>query len=97
MPTNTELDALLSRVREMRTDPAYPDRNSVAYDCYRMFEDLATRYKEESSMRSRYKKHSDAWRDKALQLSDLLSEVGKHLENGVNRITGEVGNEDGIG
>lgn len=50
----TELDALLSRVREMRYNPAYADRNAVAYDCYRMFEELATRYKEECASRDRY-------------------------------------------
>jgi hypothetical protein len=66
----TELDALLSRVREMRHNPAYPDRNAVAYDCYRMFEDLAGRYKEECEMRDRYKRQSDSWRDKALELAD---------------------------
>jgi len=70
VPSNTELDALLSRVREMQSDPAYPDRNAVAYDCYRMFEDLATRYKEEFAMRDRYKRQSSSWRDKALELAD---------------------------
>ena len=75
MPTNTELDALLSRVREMRTNAAYPHRNAVAYDCYRMFEDLATRFKEEFTMRDRYKRQSNAWRDKALKLAALLAEV----------------------
>ena len=70
---NTELDALLDRVREMQSNPAYPDRNAVAYDCYRMFEDLAERYKEEFAMRDRYKRQSDSWRDKALELSDVNS------------------------
>ena len=66
---NTELDALLDRVREMQSNPAYPDRNAVAYDCYRMFEDLAERYKEEFAMRDRYKRQGQAWMDKALSLA----------------------------
>jgi len=67
----TELDALLSRVRDMRTNPAYPDRNAVAYDCYRMFEDLAARYREESTMRDRYKRQSNAWMNKAFEIDEI--------------------------
>jgi hypothetical protein len=40
-----------------------------------MFESLATRFKEESAMRDRYKRQSDSWRDKALRLAELLAEV----------------------
>jgi hypothetical protein len=67
----TELDALLDRVREDKRDAAGTNRNAVAYDCWRMFEDLAARYKEESSMRDRYKKQSNSWRDKAFELQDV--------------------------
>jgi len=67
---HTELDALLSRVREDRADPTGKNRNAVAYDCWRMFEDLAVQFKEESTMRDRYKRQSDSWRDKALELAD---------------------------
>lgn len=70
MPSNTELDALLDRVREDKADPTGKNRMQVAFDCWRMFEDLARRYKEEFSMRDRYKSRSDAWRDKALELND---------------------------
>lgn len=84
---STELDALLSRVREMRTNPAYPDRNAVAYDCYRMFEDLATRFKEESAMRDRYKRQSDSWRDKALEL-DEVSKALLEAVKGCARLSG---------
>jgi hypothetical protein len=66
---NTELDALLDRVREDKRDTTGKNRNQVAYDCWRMFEDLAERYKEEFAMRDRYKRQSDGWRDKALQLA----------------------------
>src|SRR6185312_12060498 len=55
---NSEMDALLSRVREDKADPSGKNRNVVAYDCWRMFEDLATRYKEECAMRSRDKRQS---------------------------------------
>lgn len=70
MPSNTELDALLSRVQEMQGNPAYPDRNAVAYDCYRMFEDLATRYKEEFKMRDYYKARANSWMQTALRHAD---------------------------
>lgn len=80
----TELDALLDRVREMRTNPVYPDRDAVAYDCYRMFEDLATRYKEEFAMRDRYKAQSDSWRDKALEQSDTLHNVKNALRDALD-------------
>ena len=66
---NSEMDALLSRVREDKADPSGKNRNVVAYDCWRMFEDLATRYKEECAMRSRDKRQSRAWMDKALSLA----------------------------
>ena len=72
---NTELDALLSRVREMKSNAAYPDRNAVAYDCYRMFEDLATRYKEEFAMRDRYQSQARQRLMKILEQHDLLREV----------------------
>lgn len=65
----TELDALLDRVREDRQDPTGKNRNAVAYDCWRMFEDLATRFKEEFAARDRYKAQSNSWRDKALELA----------------------------
>jgi len=65
----TELDALLDRVREDKRDLTGKNRNQVAYDCWRMFEDLTTRFKEEFAMRDRYKRQSDSWRDKALQLA----------------------------
>lgn len=66
----TELDALLERVREDKADTTGENRNTVAYDCWRMFEDLAGQFKEESAMRDRYKRQSNAWRDKALELAD---------------------------
>lgn len=65
----TELDALLDRVREDKADTTGKNRNAVAYDCWRMFEDLAAQFKEESTMRDRYKRQSDSWRDKALELA----------------------------
>lgn len=67
----TELDALLDRLREDKRDTTGNNRNAVAYDCWRMFEDLATRYKEESAMRDRYKRQSNSWRDKALELAEV--------------------------
>lgn len=70
----TELDAMLDRVREDKVDPTGKNRNTVAYDCWRMFEDLAVRYKEEFAMRDRYKQRSNNWRDKALELSSRLIE-----------------------
>lgn len=66
----TELDALLDRVREDKADTTGKNRNAVAYDCWRMFEDLAMRYKEEFAMRDRYKRQSNSWRDKAFELAD---------------------------
>lgn len=68
----TELDALLERVREDKRDTTGKNRNIVAYDCWRMFEDLATRYKEEFTMRDRYKRQSNSWRYKALELADKI-------------------------
>lgn len=65
----TELDALLDRVREDKADTTGKNRNAVAYDCWRMFEDLAKRFKEESAMRDRYKRQGQAWMDKALSLA----------------------------
>lgn len=67
----TELDALLDRVREDRADVTGQNRNAVAYDCWRMFEDLAMRYKEEFAMRDRYKRQSNSWRDKSLELAEV--------------------------
>lgn len=75
---NTELDALLERVREDKADPRGKNRNAVAYDCWRMFEDLAKRFKEESAMRDRYKRHSDGWRDAALRHADYKG-IAEHL------------------
>jgi hypothetical protein len=69
----TELDALLDRVREDKRDTTGKNRNTVAYDCWRMFEDLAGQFKEESEMRDRYKRQSNGWRDKALELSEVNS------------------------
>jgi hypothetical protein len=71
----TELDALLDRVREDRLDTTGKNRLTVAFDCWRMFEDLSMRYKEECAMRDRYKRQSNSWRDKALRMAELLSEV----------------------
>jgi hypothetical protein len=71
----TEVDALLDRVREDKRDPTGKNRNAVAYDCWRMFEDLAARYKEEFAMRDRYKAQSNSWRDKALRQAGLLEEI----------------------
>ena len=71
----TELDALLDRVREDRRDPTGKNRNAVAYDCWRVFEDLAARYKEEFAMRDRYKAQSNSWRGRALRQVDLLREI----------------------
>lgn len=67
----TELDALLDRVREDKADTTGKNRNVVAYDCWRMFEDLAAQFKEESAMRDRYKRQSNSWRDKALEVEDI--------------------------
>ncbi len=73
----TELDALLSRVREVSKPSTAKGRSlrfdEVARDCLRMFEDLATRYKEEFGMRDRYKAQSNSWRDKALELADAVA------------------------
>ncbi len=90
---NTELDALLSRVREDKADLTGKNRNMVAYDCWRMFESLAERFKEESAMRDSYKRQSDAWRDKALELADQLAVLKREAacpccKDGVS-ITGE--------
>ena len=68
---NTELDALLDRVCEDKADATGKNRNAVAYDCWRMFEDLASRFKEESAMRDRYKRQSNSWRDKAFELDEV--------------------------
>jgi len=73
--SNTELDALLVRVREMSTNAAYPDRNAVAYDCYRMFEDLAKHYKEHFAMHMMFKERSNQRMVKLLEQHDLLREV----------------------
>ncbi len=77
MPSETELDVLLSRVREDKADTTGKNRNAVAYDCWRMFEDLATRYKEEFAMRDRYKRQSNSWRDVALAQAEALQKLSK--------------------
>jgi hypothetical protein len=88
MPTDTELDALLERVREVQKPSNAAGRSlrfdETARDCLRMFEDLATRYKEEFASRDRYKGQSNAWRDKALKCHALLSEVAA-LDDGDER------------
>jgi hypothetical protein len=70
----TELDALLDRIREVSKPSTAVGRSlrfeEVARDCLRMFEDLATRYKEEFAARDRYKAQLNSWRDKALELAD---------------------------
>ena len=80
MPSKTELDALLDRMREDKADPTGKNQNVVAYDCWRMFEDLATRYQEEFAMRDRYKRQSNSWRDAALRLQDQLLDIADWLE-----------------
>lgn len=80
MVLNTELDALLSRVREDKLDSTGKNRNAVAYDCWRMFEDLAMQFKEASNMSNRYKRQSDSWRDAALRHSDYRG-IAEHLAN----------------
>jgi len=75
MPEMTELDALLSRVREDKADTTGKNRNVVAYDCWRMFEDLAKRYKEEFAMRDMYKIRANQRMMKILEQHDLLREV----------------------
>ncbi len=88
MPSNTELDALLSRVREVQKPSSALGRSlrfdEVARDCLRMFEDLAVRYKEEFAMRDRYKAQSNSWRDKALRYHALLCEMDA-LDDGDER------------
>lgn len=105
MPSNTELDALLDRIREDKADPTSKNRQVVAYDCWRMFENLATRYKEEFAMRDRYKARSKAWMERALRQASLLDEIAalddgdepfawKH-EDLFNRIRAELGRSAG--
>lgn len=67
----TELDALLDRVREDKADTTGKNRNVVAYDCWRMFEDLAAQFKEESTMRDRYKRQSNSWMNKAFEIDEV--------------------------
>lgn len=71
----TELDALLDRVAEDKRDPRGLNRTQVAYDCWRMFEDLAKRFKEESRMRDFYSARSRAWMDRCLRFHALLIDV----------------------
>lgn len=71
----TELDALLDRVREDKADTTGKNRNAVAYDCWRMFEDLATRFKEECTMHDRYQMQARQRLMKILEQHDLLREV----------------------
>lgn len=78
MPSKTELDMLLSRLHEDKADLSGKNRNVVAYDCWRMFEDLAKRYKEEFTMRDRYKRQSDSWREAALRHADYRG-IAEHL------------------
>jgi hypothetical protein len=80
-PARTELDALLDRVREDKQDPTGKNRNAVAYDCWRMFEDLAARFKEESAMRDRYKQQSNSWRDKAFDLDEVKTVLLEAVED----------------
>lgn len=75
-----ELDALLDRLREDKADATGKNRNAVAYDCWRMFENLANRFKEESAMRDRYKSQLNAWRDKTLGLNGILLIVCQELD-----------------
>jgi hypothetical protein len=70
----TELDALLERLREDKADPTGKNRNAVARDCWRMFEDLASQFKEESAMRDRYKRQSNSWMNKAFEI-DAVKET----------------------
>ena len=77
---NTELDALLDRVREDKADTTGRNRNAVAYDCWRMFEDLATRYKEECAMRDRYKARANSWRDMAFDLLEAVRDALAFLD-----------------
>lgn len=49
---DTELDVLLRRVVDVRKNAAHPDRNGAAYDCLRMFEEIAT---ELEAARERYR------------------------------------------
>ncbi len=80
LPMPTELDVLLDRVREDKADPSGKNRNAMAYDCWRMFEDLAKRYKEESAMRDRYKRQSNSWMQVALAQADALHTLSKWPE-----------------
>lgn len=45
----TELDALLDRLREDKLDPSGKNRNAIVYDCWRMFESLAERVKNDEA------------------------------------------------
>ena len=76
----SELDVLLDRVREDKADPTGKNRNAVVYDCWRMFENMATCYKEEFAERDRYKAQANTWRDKALQLSDIKNALRDALD-----------------
>ena len=80
MSHKTELDALLDRIREDKADPTGKNRNAVAYDCWRMFENLATRYKEEFASRDRYKAQSNSWREVALRHTDYKG-IAEHVVN----------------
>jgi len=74
----TEMDALVERVRDVRLNAAHPNRNSVAYDCLRMFEDMAERVNTLAAERSaagkllvqadKYMKKLTAERDEARTL-----------------------------
>lgn len=71
---NTELDALLDRVREDKRNNG-KDRLTVAFDCWRMFENLAERYKEECEMRDRYKRQASSRLQRMLRMHEILREV----------------------
>lgn len=75
----TELDALLDRVREDKADPHGKNRNTVAYDCWRMFEDLATRFQEESAMHDRYKSRASHLLRRLLKQDTLIADLRKSL------------------
>lgn len=81
--SETELDALLSRVREVQRPSNALGRtlrrDEVARDCLRMFEDLATRYREEFASRDRYKAQSNSWRDKALTLQPTIAQLAEWM------------------
>ncbi len=88
----TELDSLLERVREDKRDTTGKNRNTVAYDCWRMFEDVAARVAELESQRAELLKAVEALRDaqaafmvavqtQALQRTETNSHHAEHAFN----------------